>query len=233
MNFDDPVERAALTGEYVLGQLSPGDQAEFEREFARNPELARAVAAWHERLLPLALSVKPHPPPDELWPRIERDIVAGVSSRAPKSSGIWSNLAFWRVATGVSMAAALALAWIVLVAGPVLPTQQYVAVLQSPTDRSAGWIVETGARDSVRLTPLLPTPVGSGQALQFWTKPDGAAGPTSLGLVPADRPTIVPGSRLPGLSPNQLFEITLEPAGGSRIGRPTGPILFVGRAVKV
>ena len=84
-----------------------------------------------------------------------------------------------------------------------------------------------------RLTPLLPTQVGVGQALQFWTKPDDADGPTSLGLVPGGRPTIVPVSKLPGLSPNQLFEITLEPAGGSPIGRPTGPILFVGRAVKV
>jgi len=233
MNFNDPVERAALAGEFVLGQLSPGEQAEFERELARNREVARAVVTWQERLLPLALNVKPQAPPQGLWPRIERDIAVGVSSRAPKSAGIWSNLAFWRMAAGLSMAAALALAWIVLVAGPVSSSQQYVAVLQSPTDKNAGWIVETGARDSVRLTPLLATPVGSGQALQFWTKPDGAAGPTSLGLVPADRPTVVPGSKLPGLSPNQLFEITLEPAGGSPIGRPTGPILFLGRAVKV
>jgi anti-sigma-K factor RskA len=29
-----------------------------------------------------------------------------------------------------------------------------------------------------------------------------------------------------------LFEITLEPYGGSTTGRPTGPILFIGRAVK-
>ena len=74
---------------------------------------------------------------------------------------------------------------------------------------------------------------GDQTALQFWTKPGGASGPTSLGLVPGDRATVTPGSRLPGLGSNQLFEITLEPEAGSPIGRPTGPILAVGRAVRI
>ena len=38
---------------------------------------------------------------------------------------------------------------------------------------------------------------------------------------------------LPPLQPNQLFELTLEPPTGSPIGKPTGPIQFIGRAVKV
>jgi anti-sigma-K factor RskA len=39
--------------------------------------------------------------------------------------------------------------------------------------------------------------------------------------------------QLPPLVPNQLFEITLEPYNGSPTGRPTGPILYIGRAVKL
>jgi anti-sigma-K factor RskA len=35
------------------------------------------------------------------------------------------------------------------------------------------------------------------------------------------------------LEANQLFELTLEPANGSPLDRPTGPIQFIGRAVKV
>jgi anti-sigma-K factor RskA len=38
--------------------------------------------------------------------------------------------------------------------------------------------------------------------------------------------------KLPPLQPNQLFELTLEPVDGST-NRPTGPIQFIGRAVKV
>jgi anti-sigma-K factor RskA len=67
--------------------------------------------------------------------------------------------------------------------------------------------------------------------LQFWTKLEGAVGPTSLGLVQAGQVLQLPLSRLPGVGPQQLFEITLEPEGGSKIARPTGPILYVGRSV--
>ena len=42
-----------------------------------------------------------------------------------------------------------------------------------------------------------------------------------------------PLDKLPPLQPNQLFEITLEPYNGSPLNRPTGPILFIGRAVKI
>ncbi|WP_348754168.1 anti-sigma factor, partial [uncultured Aquincola sp.] len=64
-------------------------------------------------------------------------------------------------------------------------------------------------------------------------KPEGAAGPTSLGLVAAGQTVEIPATRLPGVGARQLFEITLEPEGGSTIGRPTGPILFVGRSVRL
>ena len=63
--------------------------------------------------------------------------------------------------------------------------------------------------------------------------PEGAAGPTSLGLVPSDRPSEVQLSRLPGVTLNQLFEVTLEPQAGSPLNRPTGPILAAGKAVRL
>ena len=69
------------------------------------------------------------------------------------------------------------------------------------------------------------------RVLQFWTKAPDAAGPSSLGLVSAGRVTSLPLQRLPALKTDQLFEITLEPPGGSTIGRPTGPVLYIGRAV--
>ena len=73
--------------------------------------------------------------------------------------------------------------------------------------------------------------VPAGRAWQFWTKPEGAAGPTSLGLVRAGQTLEVPVQRLPAVGARQLFEITLEPEAGSPTGRPTGPILYVGSTV--
>jgi anti-sigma-K factor RskA len=40
------------------------------------------------------------------------------------------------------------------------------------------------------------------------------------------------GENAPPPGPDQLFEITLEPAGGSPTGRPTGPILFKGNTTQ-
>jgi anti-sigma-K factor RskA len=51
-------------------------------------------------------------------------------------------------------------------------------------------------------------------------------GPVSLGIVQPDRPAVIPAARLPGLQAGQLFEITVEPYGGSPINRPTGAILY-------
>ena len=71
------------------------------------------------------------------------------------------------------------------------------------------------------------------KSLQFWTKADAWKGPVSLGLVKPGEVIHVPLASLPPLEANQLFELTLEPKSCSTTGRPTGPIQFIGRAVKV
>ncbi|RZL89378.1 MAG: RNA polymerase subunit sigma-70, partial [Variovorax sp.] len=77
------------------------------------------------------------------------------------------------------------------------------------------------------------TVVPAQKSLQFWTKADQWRGPVSLGLVKPGQTLRIPIDQLPPLEANQLFELTLEPENGSPIDRPTGPIQFIGRAVKV
>ena len=107
-------------------------------------------------------------------------------------------------------------------------------MLQAPQDNSTGWVVEVTRGDRVRLIPVGPmSPVPAGKALQFRTKAEGAAGPTSLGLVAAGRTTEPPAALLPAVGEKQLFELTLEPEGGSPVNRPTGPVLFLGRTLRL
>jgi anti-sigma-K factor RskA len=115
-------------------------------------------------------------------------------------------------------------------------------VLQAPQGGSNGWVVEVqrarGAgstrQGKLRLVPVAPGDTApSGRSLQFWTKVPGASGPRSLGLVSANTFVELPLDRLPDMRAEQLFEITLEPEGGSPLDRPTGPVLFIGRAVKL
>ena len=119
------------------------------------------------------------------------------------------------------------------IGAPVTP--QYMVVLVAPQDKAPGWVVQTATSDNHQLSliPLGTTEVPQEKSLQFWTKADGWGGPVSLGLVKPGQTLRVPIDRLPPLEPNQLFELTLEPANGSPLDRPTGPIQFIGRAVKV
>ena len=67
-----------------------------------------------------------------------------------------------------------------------------------------------------------------GRVLELWALPPGATAPTSLGLIPPEGRIIVPAERIVP-QPDMLIEISLEPPGGSPTGRPTGPVLFIGR----
>ncbi len=217
---DVPPSRAA---EYVLGLLSSAERAQVERDLERDFALRRDVYSWQDRLFPMTRIPDPTEPSAALWPRIAQSL-----RRAAPRASWWSSLALWRAVTAGAVAAAIVLG--IRIAYPPAPEGRYVAVLQNE-QQVAGWIVEAHAGGTVRLVPLAETPVPPEKALQFWTKPQRAAAPTSLGLVPGNRTTEIPAARLPALEPDQLFELTLEPATGSPTGRPTGPILFVGRAV--
>jgi len=218
-----------LAGEYVLGTLPIAARREVEAALLHDPALGAAVAEWEARLLPLAQLVAPQEPSPSLWPRIAGSIAPQL---APRRAGWWNSLALWRGLAATGLAAAL-----VLAAVPMrtlrAPSPRYMVVLAAPDSLAPGWVLQSQESDSLRLVPLRATNVPAGRALQLWTKADGWSGPVSLGLVQAGKPVEVPLGKLPPLQPNQLFEITLEPPAGSPLTRPTGPILFIGRAVKL
>lgn len=161
---------------------------------------------------------------------------AGASVDAAANDPMWRRLRRWQIAGSLAIAAVLVLASLLVLRPPApgVEAERYLAVLQAPDSKATGWIVEATAGGNVRLVPVGPAAdVPPGKVLQFWTKGEREAGPTSLGLVEPGQVTELPADQLPVLEPRQLFELTLEPEGGSPIGRPTGPILFVGSTVRI
>lgn len=226
----------AIAAEYVLGTLSGEARAAVAARLEREPVLRDAVQAWEKRLLPLAALAAPAEPSPALWSRIERSIgPAPVVKMPPKPSAFsrwWNSMPLWRglAAAGFAMAAVLVS---VVVTRVGLPTPQYMVVLVAPQDKSPGWVIQTSASRQLSLVPLGTSEVPPQKSLQFWTKGAQWTGPVSLGLVKQGQTLRIPIDKLPPLEPDQLFELTLEPENGSPIGRPTGPIQFIGRAVKV
>ncbi|BDI03313.1 anti-sigma factor [Sphaerotilus microaerophilus] len=242
MKLDTAEDRSAAAGEYVLGTLTPDEQQAFERTLAGDGGLRAEVGYWQDRLLGLT---RRSPPAERLpiggWARLEERLIALASRPAgpgPAWPRWWQRLGLWQGLTSVAVAAVLVLGSTLALreALPPAPEIRYVAVLQDPRGGGNGWVVEMtqvrGRDGELRLVPLRADfQVPPGRVLQFWTKAPGAAGPRSLGLVPAGGVTSLPLQQLPDLQPDQLFEITLEPPGGSTLGRPTGPVLYIGRAV--
>ncbi|MDP2870860.1 anti-sigma factor domain-containing protein [Methyloversatilis sp.] len=235
--MSEPMDNDEIAGLYVLGLLDDDEHAQVSRQLATDPALAAAVIYWEERLLPLAAMVEPETLPPALWSRIERSI-APVTRTAPLAqasawSRLWDSLAFWRSLAATGFAAATILAVAGLSGTPRDDTPRYMVVLVAPDDKAPGWVIQASTEQSLKLIPLGSSEVPPAKAFQFWTKADKWQGPVSLGLVQPGRTLDVKLDKLPPLENNQLFEITLEPEQGSPIGRPTGPILFIGRAVKV
>lgn len=237
MNLQNRDELWELAGEYVLGVLTTEEATAIEQLMATNEELRAAIHYWEERLLGMAAMAEPVTPSPELWSRIESRLSVPEPAQAPvaplRRPPVWETLNFWRLTTAIGAAASIILAVATVSRNPASQVPTYAVVLQSPDDKSPGWIVQSDRTGRLQVIPLAKPIVDSNRALQLWTKPIQAQKPTSLGLVPSNRSVQIPADRLPGIAVGQLFEITLEPATGSPIDRPTGKILFVGRIAAV
>jgi anti-sigma-K factor RskA len=224
---DDPDAREALAAEYVLGTLEAREAARVRAAMAAEPGFAALVEAWERRLAPLARTIPHADPPPGLLARIEAALDARAVAPAPVTSQ-----RFWKAWAVGASALAASLAAILLLRPAAEPPQRFVAVLQQD-QASPAWVVEASRERGIVLAGAInPRPREEGRVLQLWGLPVGATAPTSLGLVPEDgRLVVSPDVLRP--QPGMLIEISLEPPGGSPIGRPTGPILFIGRLERV
>jgi anti-sigma-K factor RskA len=229
-----PEERDALAGEYVLGTLEAGAAREVERAIAGgDTELRDAVERWEARLAPLAALAPEEAPPPGLWARIEAALQQpGAGTVVPLPQGPerrrpdrrrpdpWRWLALGSGAVAAGLAA-------VLLLRPT-PEAPLMTVLLTSRDQPA-WLVEAEPGGALRLAAVNRQPVPPDRTMQLWALPQGATAPTSLGLISPEAGQYSVSTTAIRPEPGMLIEITLEPPGGSPTGRPTGPILFIGR----
>ncbi len=228
-------DRDLLAGEYVAGLMSPEAEQAFARRLTRDKALAALVEDWRARLAPLDDTAAAEPAPPALWDRIAASAAAAPAParaaprRAPWRfrSGWWESLAFWR---GAGLAAASAAALLLVALGVQTwraeRTPTMVAVLLSDAARPVA-VVNTFEDGRVELVPLAAIEVPQGRALEIWTMWDKALGPKSIGVIPRAETTPLRLDRVP-LAPDQFFAISIEPAGGSPTGAPTGPVVAQG-----
>jgi len=219
-----------LAGEYALGLLEGEALAEAERRLRSDAAFAREVDNWRARFAAFDDSTEPRPAGDALWRRIETAVPKPAAPAAATPSlwqRLWGNIAVLRLAAAGASLAALLLAVGLGVAIRAAQQQPTLVAVLLDGDR-AGAVVHAFADGRVVLLPLANIDVPPGRALEVWTLPSRERGPVSVGLTDRARTLALQLKDLPATRPDQLFEITLEPATGSPTGRPTGPVLFKG-----
>ena len=232
MDYSRPELMERLAAEYAAGTLRGPARRRFEALLPAHPALRQAVREWQERLMPLTAALDAQVPPPRVWQRIETRIAATAeSATAPAPSGWWERIALWRGVSGLASAAALTLA--LLLANPTV--QAPVVVVLSATGTTpeggapalAGFVASFSADGrAVATRPLVPVSLAAGRALELWAVPTEGA-PRSLGLISADGASVVKRNRV--MKDTAALAVSLEPAGGSPTGAPTGPILYVGK----
>jgi anti-sigma-K factor RskA len=234
MDYSRPELADRLAAEYVLGTLRGPARRRFEALLPAHPTLRQAVSAWRQRIEPLSASVAEVAPPDAVWARIETRLFADVAAAAPRPQTTGSlpwlqRLSFWRGLTGLATAAVLAL---VVVGSQTPPPQAPIIVVlaanpEAAQAMNASFVASLSADGrALVLRPLNDLSLTPGRALELWAVP-AAGAPRSLGLVNASGATTLLRSQL--LRDTAAFAVSIEPAGGSTTGAPTGPIVSVGK----
>jgi anti-sigma-K factor RskA len=231
MDLARPDRRARLeeiAAQYALGTLRGPARARFARAMRTDPVVGDVAREWENRFAALAGALHGVTPPPRVWTAIASRL--GLSAASRPAASWWQGLGFWRSFALASFAAAVVLSILTLTGPPAAPTERVVVVLAGADARPA--LIATGARGDPVLTlkPVADVSPGAGRTFELWALPDGAA-PRSLGVIPQGGVIRLPLSqpardlldRVPTLA------VSLEPAGGSPTGQPTGPVLYTGR----
>lgn len=229
MKPDNYERNHALAAEYVVGTLQGAARRRFERWMMVSARVRRQVWYWERRLQPFNESLPEEAAPKAVWNSIEQRLFPGT---APAASRWWQTLTAWRWSTGIAVLAVFAL--LLWTPSPPVVTH-YVGVVQSQQAEPL-WLVNASADQRLSVKAMPPVqPADGGRDYQLWLLPESGA-PISLALLPTG------GGRLQmNLSDQQVRQllqsrslaISLEPAGGSPTGQPTGPVVYQTRLVQM
>lgn len=221
-----------ISGEYVLGVLSEADRRRVEARIASDPKFAMQVRRWQANLADFNDDYREVKPTADLYNTIEARLF-GIEEPARPTflQAIWGSVALWR---GVATAAVV-LAVGIAVADRIGPS--------TPPDGARPLVAElTGMDSPISLIAtfdfasgrLSVTPAALKQeqprSLEVWLIEDGKP-PASLGVLPDNGKgdILITAEMRKSFAEGKTIAITVEPLGGAPNGKPTGPVIALGK----
>ena len=126
---------AELAPFYVVGALSPVEAARFEAALARDPELARNVAAARAERDEVLAIYDALPAPSA---RALNNLLAGIDAEPAKKPSLWSRLDFGTALA--NMFSPRALGWAAAAACLLVGVQAGILALQPPSPPAGGYV---------------------------------------------------------------------------------------------
>jgi anti-sigma-K factor RskA len=241
-------EDRLLAAELAIGLVSGEEGSRAAARASDDVSFAREVEWWQQQLAPLLETGADVPPPGHLRERIEarlgvamRDTPAFDQSLPGRAAG-GRQAARWRwigVGGALGALAASFLAWVVVPppppvapAPPVVRAPSLLVASLAPTggDAKPVTVVIERERATVRLSG--PIDVPANRVGQLWRIAPGGK-PVSLGVLPAATASHLRLARATLPVAGDQVAISIEPAGGSPTGQPTGPVIAAGALAEV
>ena len=198
--------------DYVLGWMNTRQRSRMNRRIEADPAIRAGVEGWHASLAPLARLCEPVAPPQDAWAGVLAKLNATPAANRPGRGWKW---AVSGAALGTALAAVLIL---------VQPRTLYRAELTPDATAQYPFVtVEADSVNDVILKTIALPSIGPDKSLELWIIPAGGQ-PRSLGVITGRHYR----RHLDALAPGDALAISLEPAGGSPTGAPTGKVIVSG-----
>ena len=214
----------ALCGEYLLGTLRGHARARFERALREEPLVAQRVELLVRTYVPKASEDQAVAPRADGWQRLQRELNLAAFTQ-PWYRRAFALVAPWQWATAAAAAVMLGIALTFL-----RPTEEFTAVARLVGDSAPVVTVAVSSeRRTLQLRAAQPTAAPVGRSYEVWLLPAEGGAPVSLGVLTAlDARVTLPAAQAPRLRAGAKLAVSVEPAGGSPTGAPTGPVILVG-----
>lgn len=225
----DRAEMDDYAAEYVLGTLDHAERIQVAVLRASDAAMDVAVTAWEKRFAPFNTLIPEAQPSPDLFGKIERRVLTlPKEPERPFGEEDKSRFGWWQAAALVA-----SLAFLIITAvgkyGPQTPATPppMVAVLQTEPSKPM-FVVSLNRKTAMIEVQTMTEAAPANKNYELWFIPKGATAPHPMGVLSA-KTFQMP---MPDMPHEEMMNVTiavsLEPAGGSPTGLPTGPVIVTG-----